>query len=120
MSKFTIVTSPDLYFMDQPSILSIGYTANNESVCNYIKEVDVDITIYLASTNINLNWAINVSKNVDYILLNTEIDSLITGLFIDKPKTYYYNSTTDFNLVNKQQIEDPVGFLIGWLKKYEE
>ena len=120
MTKFTIVTPPDFYLMDQPSILSIGYENNNQAVCNYIKDVNLDITIYLAGPNSDLNWLINVSNNVDYILLNTEVNQLVTGLLIDKPKTNYYNNIIDFELINKQQIEDPVGFLVSWTKDLEE
>ena len=120
MTKFTIVTSPDFYFMEQPSVLSVGFANNNEAICNYVNGIDLDITIYLAGSDSDFDWLVNVSNNVDYILLNTELDSLITGLLIDKPKTYYYNNNRNFNLVNKQQIEDPVGFLVGWLKQYEE
>ena len=120
MTKFTIVTPPDFYLMDQPSILSIGYESNNQAVCNYIKDVNLDITTYLAGPNSDLNWLINVSNNVDYILLNTEVNQLVTGLLIDKPKTNYYNNIIDFELINKQQIEDPVGFLVSWTKDLEE
>jgi hypothetical protein len=120
MTKFTLVTQPDYYFMDQPSILSFGYEYNNQSVCNYIKDINIDITIYLANSGKDINWLVNVSNNVDYILLNTEVDNLVTGLLIDKPKTYYYNNSTDFNIINKQQIEDPVAFLVGWLAKLED
>jgi len=119
MSKFTIVTSPDYYFMDQPSILSYGLDINNERVCNYINDVDVDVTVYLGTPSSDLNWLINVSRSVDYILLNTNVDMLVTGLLIDKPNTYYYNNIINFDILNKQQIEDPVAFLISWLNKLE-
>jgi hypothetical protein len=40
-------------------------------------------------------------------------------LLIDKPNTYYYNNIINFDILNKQQIEDPVAFLIGWLNQLE-
>jgi hypothetical protein len=41
-------------------------------------------------------------------------------LFIDKPKTYYYNNDNEYKEINIQEIEDPIRFLIEWSLEQKE
>jgi hypothetical protein len=120
MNKITVVTEPDFYFMDQPTILSVGVPASNENICRFLEKLDFDFTIYIANENSSAHWLLNALHNSNVVLLDTNVNKFITGLLIDKTKTYYYNNKVDYSFINIQYIEDPVGFLIEWIKSKEE
>ena len=54
------------------------------------------------------------------IAKDEDINSFYTGFFIDKPKTFYYNSTNDYTSINIQTIEDPIRFLVDWTVKQKD
>ena len=125
MNNLTIVTEPDIYVMDQPSFLTIGNKQNNLDVCEFLRKMGKNITVYVGKKDSGLTWLLNSAASSDYILLNTQIDSFLTGLFIDKPKTYYYNEdnknyATGISEINIQEIEDPIRFLIEWSLEQKE
>ena len=119
MNNLTIVTEPDIYVMDQPSFLTIGNKQNNLDVCEFLRKMGKNITVYVGNASSDLTWLLNCAASSDYILLNTQIDSFLTGLFIDKSKTYYYNNdnkkyANGIAEINIQEIQDPTRFLIEW------
>ena len=57
----------------------------------------------------------NCYNQAQIVLLDADYNDFLTGLLIDKPKTYYYNSKRDLSTVNMEQINDPVDFLIKWV-----
>jgi len=125
MNNLTIVTEPNIYIMDQPSFLTIGNSEGNLSICEFLRNMDKNITVYVGSKDSDLSWLINSAASSDYILLNTQVDSFLTGLFIDKSKTYYYNNdnkkyANGIAEINIQEIEDPVRFLIEWSLEQKE
>ena len=125
MNNLTIVTEPDIYVMDQPSFLTIGNRQNNLDVCEFLRNMNKNITVCVGKKDSGLTWLLNSAASSDYILLNTQIDSFLTGLFIDKPKTYYYNEdnknyATGISEINIQEIEDPIRFLIEWSLEQKE
>jgi|TARA_B110000977_G_C10732996_1_gene359812 hypothetical protein len=120
MHNLTVVTEPNIYVMDQPSFLTIGNSSNNLSVCEFLRNMDKNITVYVGNEDSDLTWLLNSSASSDYILLDTQVDSFLTGLFIDKPKTYYYNNDNKYKEINIQEIEDPIRFLIEWSLEQKE
>ena len=125
MNNLTIVTEPDIYVMDQPSFLTIGNKQNNLDVCEFLRKMGKNITVYVGNASSDLTWLLNCAASSEYVLLNTQIDSFLTGLFIDKPKTYYYNEdnknyANGISEINIQEIEDPIRFLIEWSLEQKE
>ena len=120
MHNLTVVTEPNIYVMDQPSFLTIGNSSNNLSVCEFLRNMDKNITVYVGNEDSDLTWLLNSSASSDYILLDTQVNSFLTGLFIDKPKTYYYNNDNKYKEINIQEIEDPIRFLIEWSLEQKE
>ena len=120
MNNLTIVTEPNIYVMDQPSFLTIGDSDNNLSICEFLRNMDENITVYVGNEYSDLTWLLNSSASSDYILLDTQVNSFLTGLFIDKPKTYYYNNDNEYKEINIQEIEDPIRFLIEWSLEQKE
>ena len=125
MNNLTIVTEPDIYVMDQPSFLTIGNSEDNLLICEFLRKMGKNITVYVGKKDSGLTWLLNSAASSDHILLNTQIDSFLTGLFIDKPKTYYYNEdnkkyATGISEINIQEIEDPIRFLIEWSLEQKE
>jgi hypothetical protein len=119
MNNLTIVTEPDVYVMDQPSFLTIGNSEDNLLICEFLRKMGKNITVYVGKKDSGLTWLLNSAASSDHILLNTQIDSFLTGLFIDKSKTYYYNNdnkkyATGIAEINIQEIQDPTRFLIEW------
>jgi len=125
MNNLTIVTEPDIYVMDQPSFLTIGNKQNNLDVYEFLRKMGKNITVYVGNASSDLTWLLNCAASSEYVLLNTQVDSFLTGLFIDKPKTYYYNEdnkkyATGISEINIQEIEDPIRFLIEWSLEHKE
>ena len=125
MNNLTIVTEPDIYVMDQPSFLTIGNKQNNLDVCEFLRNMNKNITVCVGKKDSGLTWLLNSAASSDHILLNTQIDSFLTGLFIDKSKTYYYNNdnkkyATGIAEINIQEIQDPTRFLIEWSLEQKE
>ncbi len=125
MNNLTIVTEPDIYVMDQPSFLTIGNKQNNLDVCEFLRKMGKNITVYVGNASSDLTWLLNCAASSDYVLLNTQVDTFLTGLFIDKPKTYYYNEdnknyANGISEINIQEIEDPIRFLIEWSLEQKE
>jgi|TARA_R110002124_G_scaffold23813_1_gene87932 hypothetical protein len=105
--------------MDQPSFLTIGNSEDNLLICEFLRKMGKNITVYVGKKDSGLTWLLNSAASSDHILLNTQIDSFLTGLFIDKSKTYYYNNdnkkyATGIAEINIQEIQDPTRFLIEW------
>jgi hypothetical protein len=125
MNNLTIVTEPDVYVMDQPSFLTIGNSEDNLLICEFLRKMGKNITVYVGKKDSGLTWLLNSAASSDHILLNTQIDSFLTGLFIDKSKTYYYNNdnkkyATGIAEINIQEIQDPTRFLIEWSLEQKE
>ena len=125
MNNLTIVTEPDVYVMDQPSFLTIGNSEDNLLICEFLRKMGKNITVYVGKKDSGLTWLLNSAASSDHILLNTQIDSFLTGLFIDKSKTYYYNNdnkkyANGIAEINIQEIQDPIRFLIEWSLEQKE
>ena len=120
MNKLTVVTEPNIYVMDQPSFLVIAKDEDIVKVCDYLRNINNNITVYISNGTDSLNWLLNSYANCDTVILDSSLDEFLTGFFIDKPKTFYYNSTNDYTSINIQTIEDPIRFLVDWTVKQKD
>ena len=95
MNNLTIVTEPDVYVMDQPSFLTIGNSEDNLLICEFLRKMGKNITVYVGKKDSGLTWLLNSAASSDHILLNT-------------------------SEINIQEIEDPIRFLIEWSLEQKE
>lgn len=125
--KINLITEPDTLFTNDPSVLLVN--PNNqikESLNDVLKNITGDLNLYLFEEDIhsNLEWLVNVSRSVDYIVLNiddsTELDWLI-GYFLGMNKTFYLtnNEQMQYNVVNVNRIYDIHQFAEG-VKYFEK
>jgi len=61
----------------------------------------------------------NCYNDCDICLLNCQLSGFLTGLFIDKPKTYYYNNILSYKMFNMNSGDDPVTILLNWITNEE-
>ena len=114
-NKVTVVTEPNLYYMEQPTFLLVGGEVYTQSACEFLSHYKDDVTVYIANRDNDVCWIMNCYKQAQIVLLDAGYNDFLTGLLIDKPKTHYYNSERDLSTVNMEQINDPVDFLIKWV-----
>jgi len=55
-SNAVVVTAPDLYFAEQPSILLIGCDDYLQDVVDNIRRLPIPVTIYCATLESDLDW----------------------------------------------------------------
>ena len=116
-NKVTVVTEPNLYYMEQPTFLLVGGEAYSQSACEFLSHYKDDVTVYIANQDNDVRWVMNCYNQAQIVLLDADYNDFLTGLLIDKSKTYYYNNERDLSTINRKQIEDPVDFLIKWVDK---
>ena len=116
-NKVTIITEPDLYYMEQFTFLFVGGEVYTQSACEFLSHYIDDVTVYIANEDNDVCWLMNCYNQAQIVLLDAGYNDFLTGLLIDKSKTYYYNNERDLSTINRKQIEDPVDFLIKWVDK---
>jgi hypothetical protein len=109
-SNVVVVTDPDFYFADQPSILLVGCDEYIDTIMDNIRRMDVPVTVYATSENTTLEWTSSAYYQSELVIINCTYNSFYTGFFIDKPNVYYR-----FNL---NEAADPVDPLITWINKW--
>jgi hypothetical protein len=125
--KINLITEPDTLFTNDPSVLLVN--PNNqikESLNDVLKNITDDLNLYLFEEDVhsNLEWLVNVSRSVDYIVLNID-DSTdlgwIIGYFLGMNKTFYLtnNEQIQYNVVNVNKIYDIHQFAEG-VKYFEK
>lgn len=116
-SKLIAVTEPDLFQNNSYRFFLFLDSSVNENIISLLSQVDESITVYIGNPNNKLEWVLAAHNLCDTTLLDAGIDPLITGLLIDKQKTYYYNSMRDVSACNVNKITDPLDFINQWLLK---
>ena len=116
-NKVTVVTEPDLYYMEQFTFLFVGGEIYTQSACEFLSHYKDDVTVYIANEDNDVCWLMNCYNQAQIVLLDAGYNDFLTGLLIDKFKTYYYNNDRDLSTINMKQIDDPVDFLIKWVDK---
>ena len=112
----TVVTEPDLFFNDQPCFLIIGDEVYSQNFAEFLSNYSSNTTVYIGNKGNELRWLMSVFAQCTAVVLDAGYDDFLTGLFIDKSKTYYYNNKYSVECVNVNHIEDPMDYITNWVK----
>tara|TARA_B100000214_G_C23630222_1_gene473644 strand:- start:214 stop:582 length:369 start_codon:yes stop_codon:yes gene_type:complete len=112
----TVVTEPDLFFNDQPCFLIIGDEVYSQNFAEFLSNYSSSTTVYIGNKGNELRWLMSVFAQCTAVILDAGYDDFLTGLFIDKSKTYYYNNKYSVECVNVNHIEDPMDYITNWVK----
>ena len=112
----TVVTEPDLFFNDQPCFLIIGDEVYSQNFAEFLSNYSSSTTVYIGNKGNELRWLMSVFAQCTAVILDAGYDDFLTGLFIDKSKTYYYNNKYSVECVNVNHIEDPMEYITNWVK----
>jgi len=113
----TVVTEPDLFFNDQPCFLIIGDEVYSQNFAEFLSNYSSSTTVYIGNKGNELRWLMSVFAQCTAVVLDAGYDDFLTGLFIDKSKTYYYNNKYSVECVNVNHIEDPMDYITNWVKE---
>ena len=114
----TVVTSPDFYFADAPSILCVGCDDYTSSILDNLSRVDVPVTVYLTTPESNLDWICSAYFQSEISILNCAYNDFLLGFLIDKEGVYYYNNKESYKRFNLNEVADPIEPLIKWISEW--
>lgn len=117
-SNVAVVTAPDFYFADQPSILVIGCDDYLDTIVDTVRRMETPVTIYTTNEETTLEWITSAYYQCELVIINCVYNSFYTGFFIDKSNVYYYNNTESYKRFNLNETTDPVDVLITWVNKW--
>ena len=117
-SNVVVVTAPDFYFADQPSILLVGCDEYIDTVMDNIRRMDVPVTVYTTNEETTLEWITSAYYQCELVIINCVYNSFYTGFFIDKSNVYYYNNKESYKRFNLNEAADPLEVLITWINKW--
>ena len=117
-SNVAVVTAPDFYFADQPTILVIGCDDYLDTIVDHVRRMQVPATVYATNEESNLEWITTAYYQSELVIINCAYNSFYTGFFIDKPNVYYYNNKESYIRFNLNRAADPVDVLITWINKW--
>ena len=117
-SDVAVVTAPDYYFANQPSILLVGCDEYIDTIIDNIRRMDVPVTVYTTNEDTTLEWTTSAYHHCELVIINCTYNSFYTGFFIDKPNVYYYNNKESYKRFNLNEAADPIDVLITWINKW--
>ncbi len=119
-SNAVVVTAPDLYFAEQPSILLIGCDDYLQDVVDNIRRLPIPVTIYCATLESDLDWITTAYYQSEISIINCAYNAFYSGFFIDKERVYYYNNKESYIRWNINEVADPLEPAIEWMTKWQE
>jgi len=119
-SNVVVVTEPDVYFADTPSILTIGCGDYNTSITNSLRRLEFATTLYTTSESNSIDWITSAYHQSKLTIINCTYNSFYTGFFIDKPNVYYYNNKESYKRFNLNEVTDPMEPMIQWMNEWQE
>mgnify|MGYP001027582261 CR=1 FL=1 len=125
--KLNLITTPDTLFNNNPSVLLVNPdNIIKESLNDILKNIKNDLNLYLYEeiTHNDIDWLINVSKTVDYIILNIDECNLtqwLVGFLLSMNKTFYLTTGAglQYNIINVNRVYDLNQFAEG-VKYFEK
>jgi hypothetical protein len=117
-SNVAVVTAPDFYFADQPSILIIGCDDYLDTIVDNVRRIKTGATVYTTTEETTLEWITSAYYQCELVIINCVYNSFYTGFFIDKPNVYYYNNKESYKRFNLNEAADPLEVLITWIYKW--
>lgn len=119
-SNVVVVTEPDVFLADQPSILLIGCDEYLDTVIDNLRRLPVPVTVYCSSAENSLQWINNAYNQSELSILDCKFSDFLTGFFIDKQLVWYYNNTESYERFNLNSVTDPLEPLIKWMAKWQD
>ena len=119
-SNVVVVTEPDLYFADQPTVFLIGCDDYMDTIIDNLRRMPVPVTVYQTSENNSLDWITNAYNDSELTILNCKFNDFLTGFFIDSTLVWYYNNTESYKRFNFNEVADPIEPLIKWMAKWQD
>ena len=117
-SNVAVVTAPDFYFAEQPTILVIGCDDYLDTIVDNVRRMQVPVTVYTTNEETTLEWITSAYYQCELVIINCIYNSFYTGFFIDKPDVYYYNNKESYMRFNLNEAADPLEVLITWINKW--
>jgi len=117
-SNVAVVTAPDFYFADQPSMLVVGCDNYLDTILDNVRRMETPVTVYTTNEETTIEWITSVYYQCELVIINCVYNSFYTGFFIDKPNVYYYNNKESYKRFNLNEAADPVDVLITWINKW--
>ena len=117
-SNVVIVTAPNYYFAEQPTILVIGCDNYLDTIIDSVRRMQVPVTVYATNKETTLEWITSAYFQSELVIINCVYNSFYTGFFIDKPNVYYYNNKESYKRFNLNEAADPLEVLITWINKW--
>ena len=117
-SNVAVVTAPDFYFANQPSILLVGCDDYLDTIVDNVRRMETNATVYTTTEETTLQWITSAYYQCELVIINCVYNSFYTGFFIDKPNVYYYNNKESYKRFNLNEAADPVDVLITWNNKW--
>ena len=103
MKKITLITPPDFFENQTPSILFINLTEEQQDQVSHFlgsKEQDGNLSIYFYQGENNPEWLFYALNRCDATLVNADTESEFTrwlmSYILSKPKVWY--ATKDLNM----------------------
>ena len=117
-SNVAVVTAPDFYFADQPSMLVVGCDNYLDTILDNVRRMETPVTVYTTNEETTIEWITSVYYQCELVIINCVYNSFYTGFFIDKPTVYYYNNKESYKRFNLNEAADPIDVLITWINKW--
>jgi hypothetical protein len=117
-SNVAVVTAPDFYFANQPSILLVGCDDYLDTIVDNVRRMETNATVYTTTEETTLEWITSAYYQCELVIINCVYNSFYTGFFIDKPNVYYYNNKESYKRFNLNEAADPLEVLITWINKW--
>ena len=119
-SNVVVVTEPDVFLADQPSILLIGCDEYLDTIIDNLRRLPIPVTVYCSSAENSLQWINNAYNQSELSILDCKFSDFLTGFFIDKQLVWYYNNTESYERFNLNSVTDPLEPLIKWMAKWQD
>ncbi len=119
MSNVVFVSEPDVYLAEQTKLLFIADPTHSDFVVELLSKSKHSHTVYWATAASDMQWILNIGAQSEYIILDCKQSDFLTGFFIDKPNTFYYNNTINMNMINVNTINDAGDFVLQLLAQEE-
>ena len=119
-SNVVVVTEPDGFLADQPSIRLIGCDEYLDTIIGKLRRWPIPVTVYCSSAEKSVQWINNAYNQSELSIVDCEFSDFLTGFFIDKQLVWYYNNTESYERFNFNNVTDPLEPLIKWMAKWQD
>lgn len=119
--KITLITPPDIFENDNPSILLMNLTeSQQDQITKWLGEcnADMDLNIYFYQDENNMPWFLHAMASSSYKYINLDntvgMTALLAGYILGKSSVFYtlsdLNQRAVFDHINKNRVDGVVDF----------